>query len=52
MRFSDWLDRRLARPAWDSVVLWALDLETSGLRPGADQILSVGMVPIRAGTIR
>jgi DNA polymerase III subunit epsilon len=52
MPFNAWLDRLRRRPRWDTVVLWALDLETSGLRPGADQILSVGMVPIRDGTIR
>lgn len=39
-------------PAWTDVVFWALDLETSGLDPGAADILSVGMVPIRRGTIR
>lgn len=37
-------------PAWDGVNYWALDLETSGLGP-SDQILSVGMVPIRKGMI-
>jgi len=37
-------------PAWDMVNYWALDLETSGLSP-TDQILSVGMVPIRNGVI-
>ena len=42
---------RRARP-WDSVVYWALDLELGGLRPGKDPILSVGMVPIRGGTVR
>lgn len=39
-------------PAWDTVVYWALDLETGGLDPAADAILSVGMVPVRAGIIR
>jgi DNA polymerase-3 subunit epsilon len=39
-------------PAWDSVTYWALDLETGGLDPRSDPILSVGMVPIRAGGIR
>lgn len=39
-------------PPWDSVVYWALDLETGGLDPRADPILSVGMVPIREGGIR
>lgn len=42
---------RRAQP-WDSVVYWALDLELGGLRPGKDPILSVGMVPIRGGTVR
>ncbi len=37
-------------PAWNEVNYWALDLETSGLEP-SDQILSVGMVPIRGGVI-
>jgi len=37
-------------PNWNEVSYWALDLETSGLSP-ADQILSVGMVPIRKGII-
>jgi len=37
---------------WEAPVLWALDLETSGLSPKRGEILSVGMVPIRAGTIR
>jgi DNA polymerase-3 subunit epsilon len=34
------------------VTYWALDLETGGLDPGRDPILSVGMVPIREGGIR
>ncbi|MCX7782541.1 MAG: 3'-5' exonuclease [Meiothermus sp.] len=37
-------------PAWNEVTYWALDLETSGLST-SDQILSVGMVPIRNGII-
>lgn len=37
-------------PAWNEVTYWALDLETSGLSSN-DQILSVGMVPIRHGVI-
>ncbi|GEM83957.1 MAG: hypothetical protein KatS3mg074_079 [Meiothermus sp.] len=37
-------------PAWNEVIYWALDLETSGLSHD-DQILSVGMVPIRKGII-
>ncbi|HYQ80643.1 MAG TPA: 3'-5' exonuclease, partial [Anaeromyxobacteraceae bacterium] len=36
-------------PAWDSVVYWALDLETGGLDPRTDPILAVGMVPLRQG---
>jgi DNA polymerase-3 subunit epsilon len=39
-------------PPWDAVTYWALDLETGGLDPRSDPILSVGMVPVRAGGIR
>lgn len=39
-------------PAWDEVVYWALDLETSGLREREDEILSLAAVPIRGGVIR
>lgn len=39
-------------PPWDSVTYWALDLETGGMDPRSDPILSVGMVPIRQGGIR
>ena len=39
-------------PPWDSVTYWALDLETGGLDPRTDPILSVGMVPVRSGGIR
>lgn len=39
-------------PPWDSVTYWALDLETGGLDPRHDPILSVGMVPVRGGGIR
>jgi DNA polymerase-3 subunit epsilon len=39
-------------PPWDSVTYWSLDLETGGLDPRSDPILSVGMVPIRGGGIR
>jgi DNA polymerase-3 subunit epsilon len=42
----------LSSPAWDSVLYWALDLETGGLDPRKDAILAVGLVPVRAGTIR
>lgn len=52
MRFSGWRERLRGRPRWDDVVLWALDLETSGLRAADDRILSIGMVPIRHGVIR
>jgi len=38
-------------PPWDEIEYWSLDLETSGLDPRTDQILSVGMVPIRRGVI-
>jgi DNA polymerase-3 subunit epsilon len=34
------------------VTYWALDLETGGLDPSSDPILSVGMVPVRGGGIR
>ncbi|MGB8930664.1 MAG: 3'-5' exonuclease [Anaeromyxobacteraceae bacterium] len=39
-------------PAWDSHVYWAVDLETGGFDPKSDPILSIGMVPIRNGSIR
>lgn len=39
-------------PAFTDVLFWSLDLETGGLVPQHDPILSVGMVPIREGTIR
>lgn len=39
-------------PPWDSLVYWALDLETGGLDPRKDAILAVGMVPVRAPSIR
>jgi DNA polymerase-3 subunit epsilon len=45
-----WWNRR--RQPWDEVAYWALDLETTGLDPRRDHILSVGMVPIREGAIR
>jgi DNA polymerase-3 subunit epsilon len=37
---------------WQEAVYWALDLETTGLDPAADHVLSVGLVPVRGGTIR
>jgi DNA polymerase III subunit epsilon len=39
-------------PPWDAVVYWALDLETGGLDPRRDPVIAVGMVPVRAGTVR
>lgn len=39
-------------PPWDSVVYWALDLETGGFDAKKDAILAVGMVPIRGGFVR
>jgi DNA polymerase-3 subunit epsilon len=41
-----------ASPPWDSVVYWSLDLETGGLNARTDALIAVGMVPVRAGTIR
>lgn len=37
---------------WTEVDFWTLDLETSGLDARRDEILSIGMVPIRGGAIR
>ena len=45
------IPRTLRSTPWRDVDLWAVDLETSGLDAKRDQILSVGMVPIRGGTI-
>ena len=39
-------------PAWEKVTYWALDLETGGLNPREDPILSVGLVPVRQASIR
>ena len=52
MPFSVWRDRLFRAPRWDQAVFWSLDLETSGLKPATDRIISVGMVPIRGGVIR
>lgn len=41
----------LRSPPWREVEYWSLDLETSGLDPRTDDILSVGMVPVRGGSI-
>jgi DNA polymerase-3 subunit epsilon len=40
------------RQPWFDATYWALDLETTGLDPRRDHILSVGMVPVRDGVIR
>ena len=42
----------LLSPPWDSLVYWALDIETGGLEPERDPIISVGMLPIRDGRVR
>jgi len=42
---------RFLSPPWREVVYWALDLETSGLDPAVDVILSVGLVPVRDGAV-
>lgn len=39
-------------PLWTETTFWSLDLETEGLDPTRDAILSVGMVPVRGGVIR
>jgi DNA polymerase III subunit epsilon len=39
-------------PPWETVTFWALDLETGGLDPSIHPILAIGMVPIRAGSVR
>jgi DNA polymerase III subunit epsilon len=39
-------------PAWDSVVYWSLDIETGGLDPKRDPIISLAMLPVRGGVIR
>lgn len=43
-----WLRKR----PWQELDHWALDLETTGLDPRRDEILSIGLVPIRGGVIR
>lgn len=51
-RVASWAHRlRIRRTDWRSTTLWSLDLETGGLEPRTDPILSVGMVPIRNGAI-
>lgn len=44
--------RRTRSKGGGTPVLWALDLETGGLSRKTDQILAVGMVPIRGETVR
>jgi DNA polymerase-3 subunit epsilon len=39
-------------PPWDSLVYWALDVETGGLDAKRDPIIAVAMVPVRGGRIR
>jgi DNA polymerase-3 subunit epsilon len=53
-RLGQTLGHRLAlrRDSWRARTLWVLDLETGGLDPRADPVLSVGMVPIMDGVIR
>jgi len=41
-----------ASPRWEEVTYWSVDLETGGLDATSAALLSVGMVPVRAGTIR
>jgi DNA polymerase-3 subunit epsilon len=43
---------RWGSPRWDQVAFAALDLETSGLTPRTDEILSLAWVPIRNGVVR
>lgn len=50
MRWRDLLPAR--SPRYTEVVFWSLDLETEGLDPHTDAILSVGMVPVRRGLVR
>ena len=44
--------RRITSPDWREATLWALDLETSGLDARRHHVVSVGMLPIRGGTVR
>ncbi|WP_041449303.1 3'-5' exonuclease [Anaeromyxobacter sp. Fw109-5] len=43
---------RFRSPPWDSLVYWAIDVETGGLDAKRDPLLAIGMVPVRAGRIR
>jgi len=51
MTLSAWLDR-LRGPRLDAPLFWVMDLETTGLRPDQDHVISVAAVPIREGIIR
>jgi DNA polymerase-3 subunit epsilon len=39
-------------PAWETVTYWSLDIETGGLDPRRDPIISLGMLPIRDAIVR
>jgi DNA polymerase-3 subunit epsilon len=43
---------RRRSPLWPQPVYWALDLETGGLDPARNPVLSVGMVPVRDGVVK
>jgi DNA polymerase-3 subunit epsilon len=43
---------RRRSPPWPAPVYWALDLETGGLDPARNPVLSVGMVPVRDGVVK
>ncbi|MDQ3947411.1 MAG: 3'-5' exonuclease [Actinomycetota bacterium] len=47
-----WRQRRIRSRPWPDVDCWALDLEMSGLDPGRDRIVAVGMVPVRERAVR
>ena len=51
MRPIGWRKRFRPSPPWDAGVFWAIDLETTGLDETRDEILAIGMVPIRRGVI-
>jgi len=38
--------------AWRDATYWVLDVETGGLDPARNSILSVGMVPVREGVVK
>jgi DNA polymerase-3 subunit epsilon len=52
MSLRSFLGSLFQSPPWDEQTYWALDLETTGFSAKSDQILSIGMVPIRRGVIR